>query len=611
MIDAISALSGKKYEPDTEVGVAMRVIADHIRAISFSIADGQLPSNVKAGYVIRRILRRAVRYGYTFLDFKEPFLCRLVPNLVAQMGDAFPELRKQNELIVRVIKEEEEAFLRTLDKGIRLMDNIMAKSAATKTISGVDAFTLYDTYGFPIDLSELIARENGYTIDLDAFNVELEKQKQRARNATAIEAGDWLSVGPDTVTEFVGYDTISADVNIVRYRTVKAKNKEQIQLVFDKTPFYGEMGGEVGDTGWITAGDEKIAIINTIKENGLPIHIAERMPSDLQATFKAEVDAERRICIQNNHSATHLLHAALRQVLGTHVEQKGSFVGPESFRFDFSHYEKMSHDQINEVERLVNRMIRANAQLQEFRDVPIEEARNMGAMALFGEKYGNSVRVIKFGDSIELCGGCHAPATGNIGYFRIISESAIAAGVRRIEATTGLRAEIMVDNMEETISAIREMCNNAPDLLTAVRKTIESNDSYRKAMEAVQQERAVNIKNSVKATAQEVDGITIMTLRECLSMELARNVAFLLHGETTASAFIAAFESDDNKPCLVLMYTDDLVAKGKDAGKDIREAAKFIQGGGGGQKFLATAGGRNVDGLSEATEVLVKLAIGK
>ena len=611
MIDAISALSGKKYEPESEVGVAMRVIADHIRAISFSIADGQLPSNVKAGYVIRRILRRAVRYGYTFLDFKEPFLCRLVPNLVAQMGDAFPELRKQNDLIVRVIKEEEEAFLRTLDKGIRLMDNIMAKAADTKKISGVDAFTLYDTYGFPIDLSELIARENGYTIDLDEFNVELEKQKQRARNATAIEAGDWLSVGPDTVTEFVGYDTVTADVNIVRYRTVKAKNKEQIQLVFDKTPFYGEMGGEVGDSGWITAGDDRIAIINTIKENGLPIHIAERMPADLRATFKAEVDAERRICIQNNHSATHLLHAALRQTLGTHVEQKGSFVGPESFRFDFSHYEKMSHEQLNEVERLVNRMIRANAPLQEYREVPIEEARAMGAMALFGEKYGNSVRVIKFGDSIELCGGCHAPATGCIGYFRIISESAIAAGVRRIEATTGLRAEIMVDNMEETISAIREMCNNAPDLLTAVRKTIESNDAYRKAMEAVQQERAVNIKNSVKATAQEIGGITVMTLRECLSTELAKNVAFLLHGETKATAFIAAFESDDNKPCLVLMYSDDLVAQGKDAAKDIREAAKAIQGGGGGQKFLATAGGRNVDGLSEATDVLVKLATGK
>ncbi|MBO7487223.1 MAG: alanine--tRNA ligase [Bacteroidales bacterium] len=611
MIDAISALSGKKYEPETEVGVAMRVIADHIRAISFSIADGQLPSNVKAGYVIRRILRRAVRYGYTFLGFKEPFLCRLVPNLVAQMGDAFPELRKQNELIVRVIKEEEEAFLRTLDKGIRLMDNIMAKAADSKKISGVDAFTLYDTYGFPIDLSELIARENGYTIDLDEFNVELEKQKQRARNATAIEAGDWLSVGPDTVTEFVGYDTMTADVKIVRYRTVKAKNKEQIQLVFDRTPFYGEMGGEVGDSGWISAGDEKIAITNTIKENGLPIHIAERLPSDLQATFKAEVDAERRICIQNNHSATHLLHAALRKVLGTHVEQKGSFVGPESFRFDFSHYEKLSHEQISEVERLVNKMIRANAQLQEYRDVPIEEARNMGAMALFGEKYGNSVRVIKFGDSVELCGGCHAPATGSIGFFRIISESAIAAGVRRIEATTGLRAEIMVDNMEETIGAIREMLNNAPDILTAIRKTVDSNESYRKAMEAVQQERAVNIKNSVKATAHTADGITIMTLRSCISMELARNVAFLLHSETTASAFIAAFESEDNKPCLVLMYTDDLVAQGKDAGKDIREAAKLIQGGGGGQKFLATAGGKNVEGLSEAAEVLVKLATGK
>ena len=611
MIDAISALSGKKYEPDGEIGVAMRVIADHIRAISFSIADGQLPSNVKAGYVIRRILRRAVRYGYTFLGFKEPFLCRLVPNLVAQMGDAFPELRKQNDLIVRVIKEEEEAFLRTLDKGIKLMDNIMAKAADTKKISGVDAFTLYDTYGFPIDLSELIARENGYTIDLDAFNVELEKQKQRARNATAIEAGDWISVGKDAVTEFVGYDTMTADVNIVRYRTVKAKNKEQIQLVFDRTPFYGEMGGEVGDSGWISCGDEKIAIVNTIKENGLPIHIAERLPEDLQATFKAEVDAERRICIQNNHSATHLLHAALRHVLGTHVEQKGSFVGPESFRFDFSHYEKMSREQINEVERLVNKMIRDNAPLQEYRDVPIDEARSMGAMALFGEKYGNSVRVIKFGDSIELCGGCHAPATGSIGYFRIISESAIAAGVRRIEATTGLRAEILVDGMEEVINAIKEMFNNVPDLVNAVKKTVDSNDSFRKAMDEIQQERAVNIKNSVKATAQNIDGISVMTLRECLSMELARNVAFLLHGETTATAFIAAFESRDNKPCLVLMYSDDLVANGKDAGKDIREAAKFIQGGGGGQKFLATAGGKNTDGLAQAAETLLKLATGK
>jgi len=381
--------------------------------------------------------------------------------------------------------------------------------------------------------------------------------------------------------------------------------------VFDRTPFYGEMGGEVGDSGWISCGDEKIAIVNTIKENGLPIHIAERLPEDLQATFKAEVDAERRICIQNNHSATHLLHAALRHVLGTHVEQKGSFVGPESFRFDFSHYEKMSREQINEVERLVNKMIRANAPLQEYRDVPIDEARSMGAMALFGEKYGNSVRVIKFGDSIELCGGCHAPATGSIGYFRIISESAIAAGVRRIEATTGLRAEILVDGMEEVINAIKEMFNNVPDLVNAVKKTVDSNDSFRKAMDEIQQERAVNIKNSVKATAQNIDGISVMTLRECLSMELARNVAFLLHGETTATAFIAAFESRDNKPCLVLMYSDDLVANGKDAGKDIREAAKFIQGGGGGQKFLATAGGKNTDGLAQAAETLLKLATGK
>lgn len=606
MIEAISALSGKKYVAENEIGIAMRVIADHIRAISFSIADGQLPSNVKAGYVIRRILRRAVRYGYTFLNLKEPFLCKLVPNLVAQMGNAFPELQQQQELIIRVIKEEEDAFLRTLDKGIRLMDNIMAKSAGTKVISGVDAFTLCDTYGFPIDLSELIARENGYTIDLDAFNIELEKQKERARNATAIEAGDWVNVGADATTEFVGYDKLTETVRIVKYRYVKAKNKQQIQLVFDKTPFYGEMGGEVGDTGCICYGDEKIEVVNTIKENGLPIHLVDHMPIDPSVSFVAKVDEERRANIQSNHSATHLLHAALRQILGNHVEQKGSFVGPDSFRFDFSHFEKVSKDKLQEVEHLVNKMIRANKSLEEYRDIPIADAQKMGATALFGEKYGDKVRIIKFGDSIELCGGCHAPATGSIGYFRIISESAVAAGIRRIEATTSEGAEAVIDNMDGTFCAIKEMFNNCPNLFTAVKKLIEENDSLKKSMEKIQKERAISVKNSIKAHAKDVNGVQLMVLNECSSMDIARDVAFMLHGEMNSAAFVAAFESCEQKPCLVLMYSDNLVARGKDASKDIREASKLIQGGGGGQKYLAIAGGKNVEGLQAAAAALIE-----
>ena len=450
MISAIAALSGKSYDEGGQTAVAMRVIADHIRAISFSIADGQLPSNNKAGYVIRRILRRAVRYGYTFLDLKEPFLCLLVPTLVAEMGDAFPELRAQQTLITRVIKEEEDAFLRTLDKGIRLMDNIMEKSKETKTISGKDAFTLYDTFGFPIDLSELIARENGFQIDLQEFNVELEKQKERARNATSIQTGDWVELLPQAQSEFVGYDTTETDSRIVKYRTVTAKNKEQIQIVLDTTPFYAEMGGEVGDTGEIRSADgERLQVLNTIKENGLPIHLVDHLPGDPTAVFHATVDVERRTNIQNNHTATHLLHYALRKILGTHVEQKGSYVGATSFRFDFSHYEKVSKETLDKVERMVNALIRANAPLEEFREISIDEARNRGAMALFGEKYGDKVRMIKFGDSVELCGGCHAPATGNIGYFRILNESAVAAGVRRIEATTGINAELSVDVLED------------------------------------------------------------------------------------------------------------------------------------------------------------------
>ena len=609
MLNAIAAISGKQYGADEQTSVAMRVIADHIRAISFSIADGQLPSNNKAGYVIRRILRRAVRYGYTFLDLKEPFLCLLVPTLVAEMGDAFPELKAQQTLITRVIKEEEEAFLRTLDKGIRLMDNIMEKSKATKVISGVDAFTLYDTFGFPIDLSELIARENGYTIDLDAFNVELEKQKERARNATAIETGDWVVLLPDAHSEFVGYDFTEADCRIVKYRTVKAKNKEQIQIVLDTTPFYAEMGGEVGDTGEIRAADgERLEVLNTIKENGLAIHLVDRLPADPTGDFRAIVDVERRVNIQNNHTATHLLHYALRKILGTHVEQKGSYVGPASFRFDFSHYEKVSKETLDKVERMVNSLIRANAGLEEFRDISIDEARSRGAMALFGEKYGDKVRMIKFGDSVELCGGCHAPATGNIGYFRILGESAVAAGVRRIEATTGINAELSVEIIEDVLEKVRAMFNNAGDPAAAIGKIMEENEQYKKAFEAIQKDKMADLKASVLKNGEEINGITLYTLAECPSVDMAKTIAHEIHGEKESAALVAAFESADHRPCLVLMYTDDLVARGKDAGRDIRTAAQAIQGGGGGQKFLATAGGKNVAGLAEALAKLRELA---
>ena len=609
MIASIAGLCGKEYNQSEQTAVAMRVIADHIRAISFSIADGQLPSNNKAGYVIRRILRRAVRYGYTFLDLKEPFLCLLVPTLVAEMGDAFPELKAQQTLITRVIKEEEEAFLRTLDKGIRLMDSIMEKSKATKVISGVDAFTLYDTFGFPIDLSELIARENGYTIDLGEFNVELEKQKNRARNATAVEAGDWVELLPGTESEFVGYDMLEADARIVKYRTVKAKGKEQIQIVLDRTPFYAEMGGEVGDTGeLVSAEGEKLEVLNTIKENGLAIHLVDRLPGDPAADFTAKVDAERRTNIANNHTATHLLHFALRKILGTHVEQKGSYVGAASFRFDFSHYEKVSKETLDKVERMVNQLIRANAPLEEFRDISIDEARSRGAMALFGEKYGDKVRMIKFGDSTELCGGCHAGATGNIGYFRILSESAVAAGIRRIEATTGINAELSVDVMEDILERVKAMFGNAGDPAAAVGRIIEENEQYKKTMEAIAKEKMADLKASIVANAKEVNGIKLMTLTECPSMDFAKGIAHDLHGECSSAAFVAAFESSDKKPCLVVMYTDDLVAAGRDASADIRQAAQAIQGGGGGQKFLATAGGKNVAGLSEALNKLTELA---
>ena len=608
LIGQVETFSGHKYAEGGNVEVAMRVIADHIRAIAFSIADGQLPSNVKAGYVIRRILRRAVRYGYTFLGFTEPFLCRLIPQLVADMGDAYPELKAQQQLISNVIKEEENAFLRTLDRGIRMLEDNMSKNAATKVVAGTDAFVLYDTYGFPIDLTELIAAEKGYTVDLKGFNVELEKQKERARNATANEFGDWM-VFQEADVEFVGYDVLRVKgVHLLKQRTVKQKNKEYYQLVFDRTPFYAEMGGQVGDTGFIEGENgERIQIINTVKENNLTIHLAERLPSVSSQTFYLVVDNSRRRHIQNNHTCTHLLHQALRVVLGTHVEQKGSFVGPDYFRFDFSHFQKMTDEELRNVEIRVNQLIRSNFPLVEKRDATMEEARSMGAMALFGEKYGDVVRVVRFGDSVELCGGTHTPATGTIGLFKIVSESAVAAGVRRIEAVTGARAIESVHRMEDVMKNLKNLFNNAPDLTAAIEKMVAENADARKQLEAVANEKAAALAEKLMGQAEEVNGIKLVRFDNSMDPAIVRNVALVLQKKVQNFVLAGAFAYDD-KPNLVLLYSNDLVAKGKNAGKDIREAAKFIQGGGGGQPGLATAGGRNLEGLSDALNKLVSIA---
>ncbi len=610
MISEISRLTGVEYNAEGDTGVAMRVIADHIRAISFSIADGQLPSNVKAGYVIRRILRRAVRYAYTFLKMDEPLLCRLVPTLVAQMGEAFPELKAQQNIVEKVIKEEEEAFLRTLDKGIKLMDNIIKNNAQTKTVSGKDAFVLYDTFGFPIDLTELIAKEHGYSVDLKEFESELQQQKDRSRNATAVEEGDWVEVNPYVATEFTGYDsTQETGVKLLKYRKVKAKNKESVQLVFDKSPFYAESGGQVGDSGLMEySNGEKIEVINTIKENGLPVHIATCVPSDPAATFTATIDVARRQAVTNNHTATHLLHKALRELLGTHIEQKGSSVTATGFRFVFSHFEKIDPATLRNVEKLVNQYIRENRQRTEFRNIPIEEAKAKGAMALFGEKYGDTVRVIQYGDSIELCGGTHVEATGNIGIFKIISEGAVAAGIRRIEAVTGAQAEELLYAAEDMIIQLKSFFNNTPNLTGSIKKLITDNESLKKNVEEFMKERAVMLKDTLIKNAQQINGYHVLVLKGTFAAEIVKNAAALAKAECNNTVLIAATEHE-GKPTLTLMYTDDLVAKGANAGKDIREAAKLINGGGGGQPSLATAGGKNTEGLDAAFDKLMEIAV--
>ncbi|MEZ3591692.1 MAG: alanine--tRNA ligase [Muribaculaceae bacterium] len=602
LITKIGQLAGMEYGKDAKVDIAMRVIADHVRTIAFSIADSQLPSNAKAGYVIRRILRRAVRYAYTFLGQKQAFMYRLLDTLIDSMGEAYPELGKQRELIMRVIKEEEDSFLRTLENGIRLLDgSIAAARAAGKTeISGKEAFVLYDTYGFPLDLTELILKENGMTLDHAGFDKEMEAQKARARNAAAVETGDWVVVN-DGEQQFVGYDSTIASTKILRYRKVKQKNKEYYQLVLSVTPFYAEMGGQVGDRGVLVNGDETIEIYDTKRENGMGVHLTTKLPSDVTATFDARIDEKARLATSSNHTATHLLHEALREVLGTHVEQKGSYVSPEVLRFDFSHFQKLTPEEISRVEHLANKKVRQAIARDEKRNVPISQALEMGAMALFGEKYGDEVRVIKYGDSVELCGGTHVDNTGNIGMIKILSESSIAAGIRRIEAVTGERVEDMLDDLKHNLQGISAMFNNAPDVMEAVRKAIEENGALKKQAEQVFNERVSALTADVIAKAHEKHGIKVVSLKGIRMPEMAKNVAFGVRAQLPEkTVFIAATEDMNHRPLLTLMITEDLVKEGLNASAIVRDAAKLIQGGGGGQPGFAQAGGKNADGLSAA-----------
>ena len=610
IIKVIAGMAGTTYGTDKQQDIAMRVIADHIRTIAFAITDGQLPSNAKAGYVIRRILRRAVRYGYTFLDRKEAFMYKLLPVLIETMGDAYPELIAQKTLIEKVIKEEEESFLRTLETGIRLLDKKMeeTKAAGKTVLNGVDAFTLYDTYGFPLDLTELILRENGMEADIEAFNKAMQKQKERARNAAAIETGDWITL-KEGECKFVGYDLFECEAEILRYRQIKQKNKVLYQIVLDQTPFYAEMGGQVGDTGWLIADDEKIDVIDTKRENNLPVHLVAKLPKDVTATFTAKINEKKRIQCECNHSATHLLHEALREVLGTHVEQKGSYVSPDSLRFDFSHFQKVTDEEIRKVEILVGEKIRANFPLEEHRNMPIAEAKALGAMALFGEKYGDEVRVVKYGSSVELCGGTHIPVTGMIGSLRVIGESSIAAGVRRIEAVTAEGAEQFVYAQQDLIRELRALMNHMPNLAQAMKKSIEENAEMKKQIEDYIREKSMRLKEEIVAKASESNGIKVMQFVGKANADAMKNVAFQIKAETTDSFVFVAGIIDDNKCTLMLMLSDDLVKEGLHAGKIVKEAAKHIQGGGGGQPHFATAGGKNMEGLSIAVGA-VKEAVG-
>ena len=610
LISEVGKICSCQYGVDSKIDVAMRVIADHIRTIAFAITDGQLPSNAKAGYVIRRILRRAVRYGYTFLGQKEAFLYKLIPALIQNMGEAYPELGKQETLIIKVVKEEEDSFLRTLDTGIRLLDKVMADAKAinAKEISGVDAFVLYDTYGFPFDLTELILKENGLTVNADDFNTEMKKQKDRARNAASVETGDWVVLTEDD-TQFVGYDELQIETHILRYRKLAQKGKVYYQIVLSKTPFYAEMGGQVGDKGWlISEVGDSIDIIDTKKENNLPVHIANELPKDLNATFLAKVNIEKRRATEANHTATHLLHMVLRNMLGTHVEQKGSYVSPETLRFDFSHYQKLTPEEIRQIEREVNKLIRENITLDESRNVPIAEAKNMGAMALFGEKYGDFVRVIRYGKSVELCGGTHAKATGSIGLFKIVSESSIAAGIRRIEAVTAFSAELFVENLQDMQASVKELFNNTPDVISAIKKSMDESASLRKRIEDFMQERALQLRNSMLERAEDINGVKVIRFTGNEDPDTYKNIIPFFRGKFADVKFLFVIGNVyEGKPSLTIFISQPMIDAGFNAGNMVRKAAKFIQGGGGGQAFMATAGGKYPNGIDEALDCIIDM----
>ncbi len=603
-------ITGKKYGESEETDVAMRVVADHLRAVAFSIADGQLPSNAKAGYVIRRILRRAIRYAYTFLGQKEAFIYRLLPVLIQEMGDAFPELPAQRELIARVMKEEEDSFLRTLEKGINMLQNAMdqLKAEGKNQLDGVQAFRLFDTYGFPLDLTQLICREHGFTVDEEQFDAEMQKQKERARNAAAVENGDWVDVAEGN-QQFVGYDYTEYECHILRYRKVTQKKNTFYELVLDYTPFYGEMGGQVGDTGVLVSEDETVEVIDTKRENNQSIHIVKALPKNINAQFMACVDTDKRAGSAANHTATHLLDYALKQVLGDHVEQKGSYVSANTLRFDFSHFQKVTDDELRQVERLVNDMIRQDIPLDEHRDTPMEEAKELGAIALFGEKYGDRVRVVRFGPSCEFCGGIHAQSTGRIGMFKIVSESSVAAGIRRIEALTGKTCEEAYYALEDSMRQIKALFNNAKDLQGVIAKYIEEHDAMKKDIEAFRAQAVERMAKTLVEKAEVVNGVNVIKAVIPFEPSAAKDLVFKIREALPENLLCVIGSTANEKPMLSVMLSDDMVSSHDlNAGKMVREAARLIQGGGGGQPHYAQAGGKNLDGISTAVDKVIELA---
>ena len=603
-------ITGKKYGESEETDVAMRVVADHLRAVAFSIADGQLPSNAKAGYVIRRILRRAIRYAYTFLGQKEAFIYRLLPVLIQEMGDAFSELPAQRELIARVMKEEEDSFLRTLEKGINMLQNAMdqLKAEGKNQLDGVQAFRLFDTYGFPLDLTQLICREHGFTVDEEQFDAEMQKQKERARNAAAVENGDWVDVAEGN-QQFVGYDYTEYECHILRYRKVTQKKNTFYELVLDYTPFYGEMGGQVGDTGVLVSEDETVEVIDTKRENNQSIHIVKALPKNINAQFMACVDTDKRAGSAANHTATHLLDYALKQVLGDHVEQKGSYVSANTLRFDFSHFQKVTDDELRQVERLVNDMIRQDIPLDEHRDTPMEEAKELGAIALFGEKYGDRVRVVRFGPSCEFCGGIHAQSTGRIGMFKIVSESSVAAGIRRIEALTGKTCEEAYYALEDSMRQIKALFNNAKDLQGVIAKYIEEHDAMKKDIEAFRAQAVERMAKTLVEKAEVVNGVNVIKAVIPFEPSAAKDLVFKIREALPENLLCVIGSTANEKPMLSVMLSDDMVSSHDlNAGKMVREAARLIQGGGGGQPHYAQAGGKNLDGISAAVDKVIELA---